>query len=65
MFNQSACTIYKLLLLIGGLHNRIGGVMISALTSSVIDRSFEPLSGQTKYLWYWYFLHPYSLSTQH
>jgi hypothetical protein len=30
--------------------NRIGGVMVSALTSSVhvVDREFEPRSGQTK-----------------
>jgi len=29
-------------------HNRIGGVMISVLTLSGVDRSFEPRSGQTK-----------------
>jgi hypothetical protein len=28
--------------------NRIGGVMVSVLTSSVVDRGFEPRSGQTK-----------------
>ena len=28
--------------------NRIGGVMVSMLTSSVVDRGFEPQSGQTK-----------------
>ena len=28
--------------------NRICGVMVSALASSVIDRGFEPRSGQTK-----------------
>ena len=28
--------------------NRIGGVKVSMLTSSVVDRGFEPLSGQTK-----------------
>ena len=28
--------------------NSIGGVIISMLTSSVVDRGFEPLSGQTK-----------------
>ena len=28
--------------------NRIGGVMISVLASSVVDRGFEPRSGQTK-----------------
>jgi hypothetical protein len=26
----------------------IGGVMVSILTSSVVDREFEPQSGQTK-----------------
>jgi hypothetical protein len=30
------------------IHNRIGGVMVSVLASSVIDRGFEPRSGQTK-----------------
>ena len=28
--------------------NRIGGVMVSMLTSSAVDRRFEPQSGQTK-----------------
>ena len=28
--------------------NRIGGVMVSVLTSSAIDHEFEPRSGQTK-----------------
>ena len=28
--------------------NRIGGVMVSVLASSVVDRGFEPRSGQTK-----------------
>jgi hypothetical protein len=28
--------------------NRIGGVMISVLASSTVDRGFEPRSGQTK-----------------
>ena len=28
--------------------NRIGGVMISVLASSAVDRGFEPPSGQTK-----------------
>ena len=27
---------------------RIGGVMVSVLASRVVDRGFEPLSGQTK-----------------
>ena len=28
--------------------SRIGGVMVSVLSSSVVDRGFEPRSGQTK-----------------
>jgi hypothetical protein len=28
--------------------NRIGGVMVSVLVSSAVDRGFEPRSGQTK-----------------
>ena len=28
--------------------NRIGGVMVSVLTLSAVDRGFKPLSGQTK-----------------
>jgi hypothetical protein len=28
--------------------NRIGGVMVSVLASSTVDRGFEPWSGQTK-----------------
>ena len=28
--------------------NRIGGVMVSVLASSAIDRGFKPRSGQTK-----------------
>ena len=28
--------------------NRIGGVMVSMLASSAVDRGFEPWSGQTK-----------------
>jgi hypothetical protein len=28
--------------------NRTGGVMVSVLASSVVDRGFEPRSGQTK-----------------
>jgi hypothetical protein len=28
--------------------NRISGVMVSVLTSGVVDRGFEPWSGQTK-----------------
>ena len=30
------------------LHNLIGGVMVSMLTSSVVDCDLEPRSGQTK-----------------
>ena len=29
-------------------YNRIGGVTVSVLASSVVDRRFEPWSGQTK-----------------
>jgi hypothetical protein len=29
--------------------NRIGGVVVRVLASSVVDRGFEPWSGQTKY----------------
>jgi hypothetical protein len=29
-------------------YNRIGGVMVSKLASSAVDRGFEPRSGQTK-----------------
>jgi hypothetical protein len=28
--------------------NRIGGIMVSVITSSAVDRGFEPRSGQTK-----------------
>ena len=28
--------------------NRIGDVMVSMLTSSAVDRGFDPRSGQTK-----------------
>ena len=28
--------------------NRIGGVMVSVLASSAVDRGFKPRSGQTK-----------------
>ena len=30
------------------LTNRIGGIMVSVLASSAVDRGFEPRSGQTK-----------------
>jgi hypothetical protein len=33
---------------IGFVFNRIGGVMVSVLVSSAVDREFEPQSGQTK-----------------
>ena len=29
-------------------YNRIGGIMVGVLASSVADRGFEPRSGQTK-----------------
>jgi hypothetical protein len=31
------------------LTDRIGGVMVSVLALSAVDRGFEPRSGQTKY----------------
>ena len=34
--------------LISNVLNRIGGVMVSVLASSAVDRGFKPLSGQTK-----------------
>ena len=34
--------------LIIDISNRIGGVMVSVLALSVVDRGFEPRSGQTK-----------------
>jgi hypothetical protein len=51
-----ASDIYCILLLLLFLHlfllfchlNRIGGVMVSVLFLSVVDRGFEPRSGQTK-----------------
>jgi len=30
------------------IYNRIGGVIVSVLASSEVDRGFEPQSGQTK-----------------
>jgi hypothetical protein len=39
------CLIYEPVYL---LCNRIGGVMISVLASSAVDRGFEPRSGQIK-----------------
>ena len=32
----------------GQKNDRIGGVMVSVLSSSVVDRGFQPWSGQTK-----------------
>ena len=40
-------TLFLLILLLI-LVNRIGGVMVSMLASSVVDCGFEPWSGQTK-----------------
>ena len=40
--NQLACFVILFL-------NRVGGVMVSVLASSAIDRGFEPRSGQTKH----------------
>ena len=33
---------------LGSLTNRIGGVMVSVLSSSAVDRGFEPQSDKTK-----------------
>ena len=45
-------------------HNRIGGVMVSVLTYSVVYPGFEPRSGQTKdYIQLVFVASP--LSTQH
>jgi hypothetical protein len=44
--------------------NRIGGVMVSVLASSAVDRGFEPQSGQTKDLMILVFVAS-PLSTQH
>jgi hypothetical protein len=41
--------------------NPIGGVMVDVLASSVIDRRFDPLSGQTKD----YVMGIYCLSDKH
>ena len=34
--------------LVHSTRNPIGGIMVSELASSVVDRGFEPRSGQTK-----------------
>ena len=49
----------------GNIHqkHRIGGVMVSVLVSSAIDRGFEPRSGQTKDYKLVFVASP--LSTQH
>jgi hypothetical protein len=39
--------IFKLFLLLKAMHH-IGGVMVSVLAVSAVDRGFEPRSGQTK-----------------
>ena len=43
--------------------NRIGGVIVSVLASSAVDRGFEPRSGQTKTIQLVFVASP--LSTQH
>jgi hypothetical protein len=40
--NDVLCVLYSYV------ENRIGGVMVSVFASSVVDRGFEPRSGQTK-----------------
>ena len=46
-FNKNCVTV-KVNDLSSVIHNRIGGVMVSVLASSVVDHGFEPRSGQTK-----------------
>jgi membrane-bound acyltransferase YfiQ involved in biofilm formation len=41
-------TEYYMLLVFHNYSNRIGGVMVSVLTSRVVDRGFEPQLGQAK-----------------
>ena len=45
---QSILKIYQPLDHSQNPHNRIGGLMVNVLASSVVDRGFEPQSGQTK-----------------
>ena len=40
--NDVLCVLYSYV------ENRIGGVMVSVLASSAVDRGFEPRSGQIK-----------------
>ena len=47
---------YFMFLIYSLINNRIGGVMISVLASSAVDRGFEPRSGQTKDYKNWYLL---------
>jgi hypothetical protein len=42
-------TLIKLIIRVSFLTNRIGGVTVRVLASSVVDRGLEPRSGQTKY----------------
>ena len=46
-FNKNCVTV-KVNDLSSVIYNRIGGVMVSVLASSVVDHGFEPRSGQTK-----------------
>ena len=48
MYLLHTLVIVEMLLLIKYIFNRIGGVMVSVLASNVVDRGFEPRSGQTK-----------------
>jgi hypothetical protein len=50
LIGNSNCSKLYLQLHYGSLiaGNRIGGVMVSVLVSSAVDRGFEPRSGQTK-----------------
>jgi hypothetical protein len=46
-FNKNCVTV-KVNDLSSVIYNRISGVMVSVLASSVVDHGFEPRSGQTK-----------------
>jgi hypothetical protein len=47
-FFWASCFIYVIVIYLRILANRIGGVMVSVLASSAVDRWFEPRSGQNK-----------------
>ena len=45
MFNVE---IISYIMVVNFISNRIGGIMVSVLASSAVDRGFEPRMGQTK-----------------